>query len=175
MRGLASSGDHFVRILLGGLAAAVITGAFSTVTWAKGNGRNFCVSFTTAPGAEIVGTTFQVPPAGKCKIFQGYFVSGTSATNAPSVGMGCTSSNKSSVSLTINTSFPEEDGRTLTDSITLALPALTGTDIEDGVASGAAFGPNSWDVSGGSCRGVPVPNSAGAFRGSPVAGAPGSP
>jgi hypothetical protein len=113
--------------------------------------KDLCLTINSSTYV-LIGKNFTVPMRGKCKPWTGLTVQGNS--NSPSAGTGCTSSNGSHLNLTITTTFPELGGFFL-DSVTLALPGLTGTDIDAQLGSGDSIG--SFSAVGAFCAPVPIP------------------
>jgi hypothetical protein len=88
--------------------------------------KDYCVSLPSAPNYILVGQGFSIPPKGQCKPWTGFCLQ--LQENSPSVGTGCTSSDGTHLALAISTSFPENVGQFVTDSIDLTLPTQSGLD-----------------------------------------------
>jgi hypothetical protein len=119
---------------------------------------DYCITFNGL-SISVVGRGFSIPAKGKCKVWTG-FTGGTGVTqNIPSGGAGCTSSDKSHLSLTYTISNPEAGGFVVIDSVTLSLPAQTGTDVETTIVGGSTPTSNSFAVTGSNCTSqhTPVP------------------
>jgi hypothetical protein len=112
-------------------------------------GKDYCL--TASGGGALVGRGFKVPGKGSCNAWIGF--ANTMDANPPSSGTGCTSSDGTTLNLTITSSEPLNGGEVFIDSVTLALPAQTGSDIETDVSSG---GTNSLTLTGGVCKGIPI-------------------
>jgi len=121
--------------------------------------KDYCISFTAVPGIMLVGSGFSVPKKGTCKSWLGFDAGSLVTVNVPSSGVGCTSSDGSHLSLTLTLSNPEEGGIFGVDSITMTLPAQTGTDFETSVSAGDVAGPASNPVAGAECKNVGIPPS----------------
>ncbi len=87
---------------------------------------DYCLSFPATPSFVIVGKGFSIPPKGNCKAWVGF--SPQSNHDSPSTGTACTSSDGTTMNMTITTSFPEGGGGFETESIALNLPSQSGTD-----------------------------------------------
>jgi hypothetical protein len=146
---------------LAGIAGLVGSLALApNVSWA-----DYCLAFPTVPTFTMVGRGFVIPAKGQCKLWIGFTPSGSS--NSPSAGTACTSSDGSNLSLTITTM---QSGQVFFDSISMALPAQTGTDDETLLGTGSA----SATVDGAKCtpKSNPIPA---AFSGTEVSGQQESP
>jgi hypothetical protein len=107
-----------IRSALAGLAVVLIL--VPSVAQAK----NFCINGFPNPSWLLVGKGFVVPGKGVCKAWLGFNPS--NGDNAPTNGIGCTSSDGTNLSLNVTTS-ESSDAFVEIDSISLALPAKTGT------------------------------------------------
>jgi hypothetical protein len=77
--------------------------------------------------------------------------------NSPTAGTGCTSSDGSHLALTLTTSFPEDAGLIVIDSITLSLPAQSGVSHFT-VSNGGSAAADSYSVTGRVCATkIPIP------------------
>jgi hypothetical protein len=86
--------------------------------------KNFCISGFPNPTWLLVGNGFVVPGKGACKAWLGFNPS--NGDNAPTNGIGCTSSDGTNLSLNVTTS-DSDNGIVEIDSISLALPSKMGT------------------------------------------------
>jgi hypothetical protein len=111
--------------------------------------KDFCLTINSSTYV-LIGKGFTVPLKGRCKPWTGLTVQ--SNFNSPSAGTGCTSSDGSHLNFTITTTFPDS-GLFFLDTITLALPALTGTDFNVEIGST----PGSFSAVGAFCAPVPIP------------------
>jgi hypothetical protein len=112
-------------------------------------GKDYCL--TASAGGALVGRGFKVPGKGSCNAWIGF--ANTEDANPPSSGTGCTSSDGTTLNLTITSTAPQNAGNVFIDSVTLALPAQTGSDIETDVSNG---GTSSFTITGGVCKGIPI-------------------
>jgi hypothetical protein len=85
--------------------------------------KNYCISGFPASVWLLVGQTFSVPAKGKCKPWTGF--NPADAENAPSVGVGCTSSDGANFTLNVSTSFVTAQFTEI-DVVRLSLPSQTG-------------------------------------------------
>ena len=132
------------RLLLGLVGFAILF-----VLPGIGFAKDYCVN---AGGSIFLGQKFTIPPKGSCKSWVGFtFVF---AGNSPSSGAGCTSSDGKTFNLTITTAEGSAGGAVFIDSMTLSLPAQTGTDNETVVSSGNI---NSFSATGAPCKRGPIP------------------
>jgi hypothetical protein len=120
---------------------------------------DYCITFDGISGVAVVGRGFTIPAKGKCKVWTGFTGGSLVTQNIPSGGAGCTSSDKSHLSLTYTISNPEAGGFVVIDSVTLSLPAQTGTDVETTITGGSTPTSNSFAVTGSNCTSqhIPVP------------------
>ncbi len=110
----------------------------------------------TTDSLEAVGRGFAIPGKGKCRAWVG-FTGGDAATQDVSTsGTGCTSSDGTQLSLTYTGSNPTNGGNIFIDSVTLSLPAQTGT-VHETTIAGGVLGSYSDTVTGAKCKKVPVP------------------
>ena len=120
--------------------------------------KDLCLTIGSgSPPYLLIGKGFTVPSKGKCKPWTGLTEQGPtvgSSTNSPSAGTACTSSDGSHMNLTITTSFPSS-GDFFLDSISVALPGLTGTDFNARLGTGDTIG--SFTAVGAFCAPVPIP------------------
>ena len=93
-----------------------------------------------------MGQSFSVPGKGKCKPWTGF--NPANKVNAPSVGVGCTSTDGTNLSLNVTTTF-EAGQFTEIDIISLALPAQTGSAFVQDLNPGSI---NSFVVASGIVR-----------------------
>src|ERR1700678_1918225 len=107
-----------IRKGLAGLAVALLLAP--SIAQAK----NFCISGFPNPTWLLVGNGFVVPGKGACKAWLGFNPS--NGDNAPTNGIGCTSSDGTNLSLNVTTS-DSVNGLVEIDSISLALPSKMGT------------------------------------------------
>lgn len=112
--------------------------------------KDYCMEIG---GSDFVGRGFTIPAKNTCKSWVGFTFE--SEGNSPSSGTGCTSSDGSTFNLTITTSEPENGGHVYIDSITLALPAQTGTDNETSLPESNKI--TSFSATGAPCSKVAVP------------------
>jgi hypothetical protein len=90
--------------------------------------KDYCVTLTATPTYILVGQGFSIPAKGQCKPWTGFGLQ--LQENSPSVGTGCTSSDGTHLSLSIMTSFPENVGQFVSDSISLTLATQSGVDAQ---------------------------------------------
>ena len=115
--------------------------------------KDLCLTIGAgSPPYVLIGKGFTLPSKGKCKPWTGLTVQ--SNTNSPSAGTACTSSDASHMNFTITTSFPST-GDFFLDSISVALPGLTGTDFNARLGTGDTIG--SFTAVGAFCAPVPIP------------------
>ena len=112
---------------------------------------DYCISLS---GGSLVVRGFTVPPRGQCRNGAG-FVGGSLTPNIPITYVGCTSSDRSQLNFTLTGSNPGNGGNIFFGSVTLSLPAQTGTYNEQDLFDGStnANGGNPYSVTGGACRG----------------------
>ena len=116
---------------------------------AAGFAKDYCL---TNGSIQLIGIGFTVPKKNSCKSWVGFAF--TSRGNSPSTGTGCTAKDGSTLNLTITTSEPERAGDVYIDSVTLALPAQTGTSYETRVSTGLS---SPYSETGGPCS-VSIPD-----------------
>jgi hypothetical protein len=143
------------------------------VSIAKNKGpkeKDYCISFPGHAGFALVGQEFVIPDAGKCIPWTGFFVPNK---NSPSAGTACTATDGSDMSITITSSTPGNPVLVFIDSVTLSLPAQTGTDVETGIGTTTTF--LTLAVTGARCTNVAIPAAATAPAASAGTAQPGSP
>ena len=123
--------------------------------------KDYCLTYTGF-SVEAVGRGFKIPAKGKCKSWIGFTGGSVVTQNVPTSGTGCTSSDGTHVSLTFTGSNPEDGGNIFIDSVTLALPAQTGT-VYETVINNATPVRTTYGMSGAPCTKVPIPASASAL------------
>lgn len=133
------------RILAGSI------GALALLTLASAARADYCITDTDNTTYELVGQGFLMPAKGRCKAWTGF--TPQSGENSPTAGTACKSSDGSHLNLTLTTSFPEGGGGVEIDSISLALPAQTGTGF--GSVPGSST-PDTFSVSGAVCKPSPI-------------------
>lgn len=104
---------------------AGIAGLLGILIFAPGAAmaKNFCISGFPNPAWVLVGQGFVIPPKGKCKPWTGF---NTEVGNAPSAGVGCTSSDGANLALTVTTTSGPI-GFAEIDAVSLALPSRKGS------------------------------------------------
>jgi len=110
---------------------------------------DYCLTDQSTPTHILVGRGFVVPAKGACKPFTGF--TPVLGQNSPIVGTGCKSSDGSRLNFTLTTTEPENNGFVEIDSISLVLPAQTGTSFATYI-SGGIPGAGSFSVVGGACK-----------------------
>jgi hypothetical protein len=115
---------------------------------------DYCLTDQTTPTHILVGRGFVVPAKGACKPFNGF--TPALGQNSPTIGTGCKSSDGSRLNFTLTTSQPENNGFVEIDSISLVLPAQTGTSFATFISNGIP-GPGSFLVVGGTCKPIAIP------------------
>jgi hypothetical protein len=130
---------------------AVSVGALALLTLASAARADYCITDTDNTTYVLVGQGFLTPAKGRCKAWTGF--TPQSGENSPTAGTACKSSDGSHLNLTLTTSFPEGAGFVEIDSISLALPAQTGTGFASTPGSGTA---TTFSVSGAVCKPPPI-------------------
>jgi hypothetical protein len=143
-----------IRTGLAGLAVVLLL--VPSVAQAK----NFCISGFPNPNWLLVGKGFVVPGKGVCKAWLGFNPANTN--NSPTNGIGCTSSDGTNLSLNVTTS-DSEDGFVEIDSISLALPAKTGSVVGQDIGGNSVV---SFSASSGITGAVCTTNTIPAVSGS---------
>lgn len=111
--------------------------------------------YCLADGAYIlVGRGFTIPGKGKCKAFIG-FQAGDA--NAPTTGTACTSSDGTTLSFTLSTSYPLRGIEWTQDSLTFTSSSPDGTDEFAGFFDGSVFEAYAAPFVRGSCSGKTIP------------------
>jgi hypothetical protein len=110
---------------------------------------DYCLTNKVTPTYILVGRGFVVPAKGACKPFNGF--TGYLGQNSPTIGTGCKSSDNSHLNFTLITTQPENNGFVEIDSISLILPAQTGTSNATFI-SGGVPGAGNFQVAGGVCK-----------------------
>lgn len=133
---------------LSGLAGLAVLFVLPAASFAKN--KDYCV---TVGSTQLIGKGFSIPAKNSCKSWVGFAF--TFQGNSASSGSGCTAADGSTFNLTITTSEAEQAGAVFIDSVTLALPAQTGTDNETYVS-----GPTTtaFSATGAPCKGVTIPD-----------------
>ena len=138
---IVSAGTAFL-IALGAHQAAAIN-------------KDYCISFTDSSGYVLTGIGFVVPSANNCNTWTGF--SAQSSHDSPSVGTACTSSDGTTMTLTIETTFPgfgtpytEQDG------IQITISSGSGTDQYTFNFQGT-LGSGSAPVTGAACTAGSIP------------------
>jgi hypothetical protein len=130
---LFASARHYKRslpiisVFVAGLALAPsASSAHGAVATIVSKELDYCITFPDAPIPYIqVGRNFSIQPKGRCDTWSGF--TPQNDLNSPSAGTGCTSSSGSNFTLTLTTL---EQGDLILDSVSLTLPAQTGTSTE---------------------------------------------
>ena len=125
-----------LRIPIAALAAILF------LTPAAAFAKNYCVNGFPNPSWNLVGIGFKVPAKGTCKAWNGF--NPANSDNAPTTGVGCTSSDGTNLSLMITTS--DGPGAFIEmDSVSLSLPSASGEVAaqEIGGSEVLSFGPIS--------------------------------
>jgi len=135
------------RLFAGFLA---LVGLFALTPAAR---ADYCLTDLTTPTHILVGRAFVVPAKGACKPFNGF--TPALGQNSPTIGTGCKSSDGSHLNFTLTTSQPENNGFVEIDSISLTLPAQSGTSFATYI-SGGIPGAGSFMVMGATCKPPPI-------------------
>ena len=143
----------YCKPILAALAASALLVLLPGVSLAK----DYCVTVPSVPGVIAVGRGFSVPAKGTCKQWLGFSGGSLATQNNPTAGAGCTSSDQSHLSLTNTGSIPEGGGGVFIDSVTLTLPAQTGTLTETQLSSGSVVVVGPFSVVGAPCTKVAIP------------------
>jgi hypothetical protein len=145
-----------LRAVLAGLSILVLVPGVSLAkvksAQHKSKEKDYCISFPGHAGFALVGQGFAIPDPGECEPWTGFFLPNK---NSPSAGTACTATDGSDLSITITSSTPGNPVLVFIDSITLSLPAQTGTDVETGVGTTTTF--LTLAVTGGPCSKVVIP------------------
>jgi hypothetical protein len=138
--------------------ALIVIASFSLPAIGLAKTKNYCINFNAAPGQVLlVGQGFSLPSKGKCKAWQGS-VSGSAATfNFPIGGNGCTSSDGTNFSLTVTGANQQNGGFALIGSVSLDLPAQTGTFQEQDLEGNSEITQSPTDVTGRACSPATIP------------------
>jgi hypothetical protein len=138
--------------------ALIVIASFSLPAIALAKTKNYCINFNAAPGQVIlVGQGFSLPSKGKCKAWLGS-VSGSAATfNFPVGGNGCTSSDGTNFSLTVTGADQQNGGFAFIGSVSLDLPAQTGTFQEQDLEGNSEITQSPKDVTGVACSPATIP------------------
>ena len=142
------------RLLAGAIGLAALLALVPTVR------ADYCLTSVANPTYVLVGRGFIIPGKGKCKPWVGF--TAQAGFNSPTSGTACRATDGSHLGLTLTTSFPEAQGASAgfveIDSITLALPAQTGTSNSTHFSSGGTPSALVFDVTGQVCPSkIPVP------------------
>jgi hypothetical protein len=129
------------KIAVGALALSVILPGLAAA-------KDFCITVNDSTYV-LIGKNFVAPMKGKCKPWTGLVTQ--LGIDSPSAGTACVASDGSDLNLTITTI---EAGAVFFDSVTLALPSKTGTDIFTELSGG---GGNSYAAVGVQCNPVAIP------------------
>ncbi len=109
--------------------------------------KDYCVTIDPVHSDVLIGLGFTIPSKGKCKHWNGLGTYG-GVVNAHSAGTGCTSSDGSHFSLTVQSIFFESGGETFIDSVSFALPMQNGSDTESTLNNS---GPTLFHAAGAAC------------------------